>query len=103
MCIRDRTRETRTALNLIEKLAKIAKSEAGLQVWQQDRIDILKTLPTEEFNYFSGEKWRQFREMRLPQLFTEIANKRERYRQIIEQQTLRKQNLNPKNHDDFEL
>ena len=82
-------------LKLIEKLATTAKSEAGLKVWQQDQIDILQAVPIDTLNSFSGEQWQKFRELRLPQLLREVADKRTRYTKIVENQLERKQQTKP--------
>jgi hypothetical protein len=90
----------RQGLKLIEKLATTAKSEAGLKVWQQDHIDILQAVPFDALNSFSGEQWQKFRELRLPQLLGEIADKRNKYVKIVENQLERKQQTKPS--QDFE-
>ncbi len=74
----------RDGLKLVERLAKTTKSEAGLQVWQQDNIDLTNTIPTETINSLTTEQWQRFRQIRLPQLMTEIADKRKRYQKVAE-------------------
>jgi hypothetical protein len=91
-CIQNKPRQ---GLKLIEKLATTAKSEAGLKVWQQDQIDILRAVPIDALNSFSGEQWQKFRKLRLPQLLREVADKRTRYAQIVENQLERKQQTKP--------
>jgi hypothetical protein len=57
-CVQNKPRQ---GLQLIEKLVKIAKSEAGLKVWQQDDIDILQAVSIDSVDSFAGEQWQNFR------------------------------------------
>lgn len=87
------TSNPRNALKLIERLAKMAKSEAGLKVWQQDRIDILQTIDVETINTLTAQQWQKVKEIRLPQLFTEVNGKRGKYDEIIQRQEIRRQEI----------
>ena len=44
-------KEARAGLRFIERTVKIAKSEAGLKVWQEDKIDISRSIHTEALDY----------------------------------------------------
>jgi hypothetical protein len=96
-CVQNKPRQ---GLQLIEKLVKIAKSEAGLKVWQQDDIDILQAVSIDSVDSFAGEQWQKFRELRLLQLLKEVADKRSKYAQIVEHQLERKRQIQPEK--DFE-
>ncbi|MEM7761258.1 MAG: hypothetical protein AAF298_24475 [Cyanobacteria bacterium P01_A01_bin.40] len=87
----------RSGLKLVERMGKIAKSEAGLKVWHQDKIDILHSIPIATLHSLPEEQWQKFCEIRLPQLLTEIEVKRLKYQQIVENRLARKQKINQKN------
>lgn len=89
-------KQPRSGLKLIERLAKTAKSEIGLRVWQQDRIDIIKAIPDETLSSFTDEQWQKFKNIRLPQLRTEIIDKRQKYQQIEANRTARQENIKQK-------
>lgn len=86
-------KEARAGLKLIERTVKIAKSEAGLKVWQEDKIDISRSIPTEALDSFQGEQWHKFREIRLPQLLNEIVAKRLKYKEIVEDRIVRRNKI----------
>lgn len=90
----------RIGLRSIERLIKIAKSEAGLRVWQEDKLDILNTIPQEAINSLQKEQWQRFKQMRMPQVLQEIELKRNKYQQIITNRSVT--NKKPKNIESSE-
>ena len=92
--------QPRDGLRLVEHLAKLAKSEAGLKVWQQDRIDLLQTIPQETITLLEKEKWQKFKQIRLPQIVNDIATKRERYQKIVEERQSRRREIKRENEQD---
>lgn len=85
--------QPRDGLKLIEKIFKIAKSDAGLQVWIRNRLDILDSIPKKTINNLLAPSWSKFREIRLPQAVKEVAARRIKYEQIEANLNLRRQSI----------
>lgn len=80
----------RDGLRLIETIAKLSRTEAGLKVWQQDRIDIIEAIPSDKLESLPGEKWQKLRTIRMPQLLAQINDKRGKYQKLIEERDFRR-------------
>jgi hypothetical protein len=74
--------EPRFGLRIIEQIFKLAKSDAGLQVWHNDNIDITNSVSLELISGLQSEKWQKFHRIRLPQLLQNLALRRDAYHQI---------------------
>lgn len=73
----------RMGLKLIEQLFNYVLSDAGLQVWLEHEIRIELAIPLKAIEYLTGEKWQNFRNIRLPQIQSEINSKRAKYRKLF--------------------
>ena len=73
----------RMALKLIEQIFDNTLSDAGLQVWLNQKIKIESTIPIELIENLPGEQWHNFRTFRLPQILSLIDSKRAKYREIF--------------------
>ncbi len=77
------TRDSRKALKLIERLYRTAKSDSGLQVWEQNQIDISSSVPVVAIKNLKDPKLNKFQETRRTQLVEDLTAKREKYSQIL--------------------
>lgn len=85
--------QPRDGFKLIEKIFKVTKSDAGLQVWNRDRLDLLDSIPIETVNNLADPGWDKFRQIRLPQAVREIADRRDKYQQIEANLNLRRKSI----------
>lgn len=85
--------QPRDGLKLVEKIFKTAKSDAGLQVWVRDRLDLLDSIPVKTIDSLPDPSWSKFREIRLPQAIKEIAARRDKYQQIEANLNLRRESI----------
>lgn len=91
LCAREFTKNicinksSRTGLKLVERIAKNAITEAGLQVWHQHQILIESAIPLDVIATLKDEKWANFNHIRLSQILEQIEIKRQRYKQAIAQ------------------
>ncbi len=83
------SKKPRVGLNLIERLYRTAKSDAGLQVWMENEIDITQAIPEIVVRDLDDTKWQRFCQIRLPQVKDDLAKKRAKYKQIMTQREQR--------------
>jgi hypothetical protein len=81
--------DIRQGLKLIERIAFNSWSDAGLNLWYHQGVELELAIPTGLDLENSDPKWSKFQEIRLLQIREEIAKKRERYQKIQDNLALR--------------
>ena len=67
----------------MERVLNNALREDGLNAWYSHQIDIENAIPLDVLETLQDEKWKLFREIRLPQIRKQINLKRLRYQKIM--------------------
>ena len=76
---------TRTGLNLVERVARSSWSQAGLHAWYNHDIEVEKAIPIEIIRELSAPQWEQFLTIRAPQIDEQIRKRRGQYQQVMKQ------------------
>lgn len=76
--------DPRPTLKLIERVMGGATREAGLRAWYRHGVFAEITLPLQSIKISQNEKWKNFRQTRVPQMLDNLKEKRQRYSQLME-------------------
>lgn len=78
-----RDEQPKEGLKLIERIVSNTISETGLTVWLKHQVDLESAIPFDRLQSLTNPKWQNFREIRLPQIQSLIAQRREKYLELI--------------------
>jgi len=74
---------TRSGLNLVERVARGAWSEGGLHAWYKHRIQIEAAVPIVSIESLPDPRWQQFLSIRAPQLHEQLQQRRRQYQHVM--------------------
>jgi hypothetical protein len=80
-----RESEPRIGLKLVERVLANATREDGLSAWYRHQIQVESAIPSEAIAQLTNEKWRSFKDRRVPQVIEQIEAKRQHYERVMAQ------------------